>query len=1574
MRLNRTNERRGIILLVVLSLLALFAIVGVTFVLYADSEAASARVAREAEVQQRPDVDPQQALAYFLGQLIYDVNDNAAGAASGLRGHSLARTLYGYNYAAIGTPGVNIIPFNGTGRLHYPSQFAQDDYTLVNYTWFSADGFVRDPERYGTRGNPGVAQANFYVGGNAPYTYPDLNNFFLAAVKADGTVLTPSFHRPWLFNPGKAFNDMTNPNWTNAQGKYLTLRPRPAEHPNFPPPDDATGDVKNLVWAPGGNDSIWIDPGGPVMTAPDGTLYKMLFAPLIMDLDGRINLNTAGNMSGPGNSHVSNQGWGASEVNLAKVLYGDNANSPTQYTQLFLSNTLTGGNTIYGRYGSKGTPSTPGNSINSVPGVPITAGLFAHSYAQSDANGLNENTPPYSSRPAPPGFAPNVPNMGTPPPSPMFPQFLQGYLNGSGAEPTNHPLLYNVFQPSLPYTVAPLNALSTRVFRPIDMEPLLRPNSLGTHAVDSGSAALMTDLIRLSPSNFGTNATSPRFQNLVTTLSMDLGVPGVSPYWWNGMNPATAYLTMNPNPMLAPLGTAAPFPTLPPSYAVTPNPNFPNAAPVPPPPSEFGTDWRAVSANPANYSTNNPFAYTSPGGRIRLNRPLPPYPHMGAGAIAPYATQVPNAPSPYGVAYNLTQAPIQNQYAAALNARQSLANDIYRRLLALAGVTPVAAANTAAPLSTDLAPRRWLAQLAVNIVDFIDEDDISTPFNFYNTLDGLAAANIGATQGNDDPGAPVPPTNNNSGNNTTGANPLYWVFGTEMPKVVLNEVVAQAQNPTGAAAPAGVTITESVKLWIELFNTMPGTVAANTQPQDSYRVPLYVTNPAGGGYSPYRLTITQNLMLTGAMAPLLPDTSANVLGKANIVAPFPQSTTDVDFSAVVPLSQGLTTPPPATPPTQAPFTVPVSGNTINAGVDPQNFFLIGPKTIPANPNAANTNPPYQNPFVTPGLPTGIPVLQTDSVSYTPTWNPNVAAAVPPPNDERITGLTVLLRRLANPYLPFNPNPVNGMGVVDPTYNPYVTVDYVTSVPIQSNLGLLQNPLPNPLPTYNTRGKTQPYAALTQLVPPAMGVPPNPQNVQATSPVVNQIVLPAGSTAPPAGATNIGNVINTFGYTNYPLPPSGHYDWLAHLDRPVISPMELLHVSAWPPYMLTQQFMLGADNVATSMFGHYAPWLDAPLPPAAIANVTCPWWFDTNLTAGQQSHRLYRLLEFLECGDRAFGVNGLGRIPGKVNINTIWDAEILQALIDANPSIGITVNPPGTPTVAGDPVANIFANLLTLRSPNGAPGMTGVTGATDRPFLPLSVGLNPAGTTQFPTNATAFTTIGTSVNTDTVLRMSPTNQQLLFQNPADTSAVHPYLQTQLLTKLYNNVTTRSNTFAVFVTVGFFQVTNPGTTPPTLGAEIGRSEGRQIRHRMFALVDRTNLSVFSTTSGVKITGPTIPTPASPMIANNPFGNQTIVVGSLGSIGVGSQLVIEPGTANEETVVVQSVIPANPTAVPPVPPQFTANFLLAHPNTAITGNPSATYQIIMRGNPGPQANPLTPYDPRNDSLVVPYFSIID
>src|SRR5438128_10223031 len=89
--------RRGVILLVVLLMLTLFAIVGLTFVLYAGSAADSARLRLEAESRPQPDVEPELVFSHFLGQLLYDCLDDERGVYSALRGHSLLRNLYGLN-------------------------------------------------------------------------------------------------------------------------------------------------------------------------------------------------------------------------------------------------------------------------------------------------------------------------------------------------------------------------------------------------------------------------------------------------------------------------------------------------------------------------------------------------------------------------------------------------------------------------------------------------------------------------------------------------------------------------------------------------------------------------------------------------------------------------------------------------------------------------------------------------------------------------------------------------------------------------------------------------------------------------------------------------------------------------------------------------------------------------------------------------------------------------------------------------------------------------------------------------------------------------------------------------------------------------------------------------------------------------------------------------------------------------------------------------------------------------------------------------------------------------------------
>src|SRR5262249_10596532 len=152
---------------------------------------------------------------------------------------------------------------------------------------------------------------------------------------------------------------------------------------------------------------------------------------------------------------------------------------------------------------------------------------------------------------------------------------------------------------------------------------------------------------------------------------------------------------------------------------------------------------------------------------------------------------------------------------------------------------------------------------------------------------------------------------------------------------------------------------------------------------------------------------------------------------------------------------------------------------------------------------------------------------------------------------------------------------------------------------------------------------------------------------------------------------------TFGRPNNPLPTSGHFDWLVHLDRPLISPMELLHVTGCPPHQLTHRFV-----TPEGAFNHRAPWFD-------------------------QTRRIYRVLEFLETKDRAAGVGVGGRIPGRVNLNTVWDPETFRALCDAGPSNGFKP----------EDVDAAFQRMLQLRTP----GPDGVPSGDDRPFLGLATG-------------------------------------------------------------------------------------------------------------------------------------------------------------------------------------------------------------------------------------------------------------
>ena len=150
--------------------------------------------------------------------------------------------------------------------------------------------------------------------------------------------------------------------------------------------------------------------------------------------------------------------------------------------------------------------------------------------------------------------------------------------------------------------------------------------------------------------------------------------------------------------------------------------------------------------------------------------------------------------------------------------------------------------------------------------------------------------------------------------------------------------------------------------------------------------------------------------------------------------------------------------------------------------------------------------------------------------------------------------------------------------------------------------------------------------------------------------------------------------------------------------------------------------------------------------------------------------------------------------------------------------------------AGDQL-HVESAVRPHESPRECTDTDAIPGPNDRPFRSLGHAANGALPTSF----------------------YPAEKNGISSTPLNgvfdlTQQSNPYNKASLLRKMHNNLTTTSETYEVYLTVGFFDVLNSGpyyTAPnyvtPQLGKEVFRDVPGDTRHKYFAVVDRTNLSI-------------------------------------------------------------------------------------------------------------------------------------
>lgn len=305
-----------------------------------------------------------------------------------------------------------------------------------------------------------------------------------------------------------------------------------------------------------------------------------------------------------------------------------------------------------------------------------------------------------------------------------------------------------------------------------------------------------------------------------------------------------------------------------------------------------------------------------------------------------------------------------------------------------------------------------------------------------------------------------------------------------------------------------------------------------------------------------------------------------------------------------------------------------------------------------------------------------------------------------------------------------------------------------------------------------------------------------------------------------------------------------FPWLTWNNRPFANAHELLNV----PFPRSSQ-----------LFDFYTIYLNNgaydPSHPANAANLAAGRSYGHLLhfhgtsspMSGPAAH-FYRLLDYVHVPSRFAGTEvffnsnfitadpdgqlgvdarlSMYREPGRVNINTVFDPRVWRALLNGHngPTFAEVHDSRRGYAPGGSSLPDSSPDYPTFMANPFRPSTTAA-------YVPPLLSSGSLERVDVETTLMRSEAIGPAPPQQTDEPLMSKNASTLVHNDARRNA---YFQYQTLQRMGNLVTTRSNVYAIWITIGYFEV-DPDTG--LLGQELGSDTGEVERHRAFYLIDRS-----------------------------------------------------------------------------------------------------------------------------------------